>query len=202
MLNRVVTSNVGEYDPPLDQPITMARLNPPRRDGEHPRLTAKRVKMLDVVETYDHYVTWVDANMRIGNPCFPEEVAHCCGDAPLAVWAHPDRDCIYQEAVASLLLAFEKYDRQAIIAQVGHYWRMGHPDRAGLYAGGCVVWNLYHPLTRPIAAAWLTECERWTYQDQLSLPFVLRRFDVAPALLPEDLRANPWLTIGAHRRAD
>jgi hypothetical protein len=202
VLNRIVTANVGEYDELVDQPITLTLFNPPRRDGEHPRLTAKRVKMLDVIETYDHYVTWVDANMHVYEPAFPNEMAALCGDAPLAVWRHPDRDCIYEEAVASLILAPAKYDREPIIAQVGHYWRMGHPEHAGLYAGGVVVWNQNHPLTRAIAAAWLHECQRWTYQDQLSLPVVLRSFNVTPALLPFDLRANPWLRIGEHCRAD
>jgi hypothetical protein len=197
---RVVTSNVGHYD---DNGIRRAMVvNPPRRRGEHPRMTAKRVKMLDFPVAPSDYRIWIDANMRVKHPAFPVEVATLCGDAPIALWAHPDRDCIYDEAMASLILALEKYDREPIVAQVGHYARNGHPAHAGLYAGGCVVWNLQRPVTRVIAAAWLAECQRWSYQDQLSLPVVLRRFDVTPVLLPGDLRDNRWLTIGPHLRFD
>jgi hypothetical protein len=203
-LNEIVSANVGDYDEVPEQPIRVLYHRPRRRKGEHPRMTAKRTKMLDAIwgGLSSHYVTWIDANMRVTNPAFPEEAAAWCGDAPLAVWRHPDRDCIYDEAIASLVLALPKYDREPIITQVGHYARTGHPAHWGLYAGGVVVWNQRHRWTRGLAEAWFHECERWTYQDQLSLPVLLRRTGITPALLPHDLRANPWLTIGAHRRAD
>jgi hypothetical protein len=203
MLTRVVTSNVGGYDDAsLPAACDVVKLNPAPQCGEHPRLAAKRVKMLEFPLAPSDYRIWIDANMRVTRSAFPCEVAAICGAAPLALWAHPDRDCIYDEAVASLILALEKYDREPIVAQVGHYAQLGHPAHAGLYACGCVVWNLRHPLTRAIAAAWLQECRRWSYQDQLSLPVVLRRLEAKPALLPDDLRANRWLTIGAHLRDD
>jgi hypothetical protein len=202
VLTPIVTANVGGYDAATDPAARV--LAPAPRPGEHPRSTAKRAKMLAWHPLPDaHYVIWIDANMRLVDErasWFRTVMATCCDDSVLACWAHPDRSTIAAEADASFVLAPEKYAGQPLREQVEHYRRVyGYRDDHGLYAGGALCWNLHNPKTLDVAAAWRHECERWSYQDQLSLPFVLWRFHEWPALLPFTLRDNPWVDILAHR---
>jgi hypothetical protein len=68
-----------------------------------------------------------------------------------------------------------------------------------------VAWDLRHEDAMALGEAWLVECERWTYQDQLSLPVVCRRLNLEPGMFPHpqidgDILSNPWLRIDPHLR--
>jgi hypothetical protein len=52
--------------------------------------------------------------------------------------------------------------------------------------------------TVAMGAAWFAECEHWTYQDQLSLPPLIRRYQLTPAPLPHTLWRNPWFGFTRH----
>jgi hypothetical protein len=193
----VVSACVGGFDAPLERPgVQMLEVE---ANGEHPRLAAKRPKMLDIRPEGDYrYIVWIDANIVILSPVFAEDVVKVCGDAPLALWPHPDRDNIHDEVEASYYLAPEKYQDQPLRRQAICYSEQGFKDDWGLYATGCLVWNLAHPHTKELARRWLAENQEWSYQDQISLPYVLWRMNIKPALLPYSLRLNPWVSIGAH----
>jgi hypothetical protein len=51
---------------------------------------------------------------------------------------------------------------------------------------------------RRLNEAWLAECLRWTYQDQLSLPYLLWRHNVRPALIPYNLWDNHLIGLQPH----
>jgi hypothetical protein len=148
---------------------------------EHPRLAAKVHKMQHVGDGPD--VIWIDANTEIVSPSFARRALSARRNG-IAVWRHPQRDCIYAEAEASLRLAPEKYSDQPLLAQVESYRAEGHPARAGLYACGTVAWDWSQPAALALGTAWLNECLRWSYQDQLSLPVVLRRAGIKPGIFP------------------
>lgn len=160
----------------------------------HPRLVAKRHKVLHAAGCGAD-VVWIDANTEITDPSFVRRALAARHDG-IAVFRHPDRDCVYEEAEASLRLCPEKYSGQRIREQVDHYRTEGHPDHAGLYACGTVAWDWSAPTSHAIASAWWAEIERWTYQDQLSLPVVLRRLGVEPGILPArqtEKRGRGWI---------
>lgn len=177
-----------------------------RQDGISPRLQAKAWKLrpwepLELHGGPYDVVVWLDANMEVTNPNF---LAMCLElvrtGAELSTWRHPQRDCIYEEASASLRLRPEAYGSLPIREQAEHYRSEGYPEHAGLYACGTLVWRASNPAARALGHAWLYECERWTIQDQLSLPVVCRRLGITPATIPgrqvEGKRRNqegPWL---------
>lgn len=152
------------------------------------------------------HVIWIDANMQVTAASFAREAVAAVGDG-VAVWKHPERSCIYEEAVASLRLAPAKYGHLPILEQVASYHREGHPVDGGLYATGTIVWDTNDRRVRRLGADWLAECRRWTYQDQLSFPVVCRRLGVTPGMFPvgqvtsrggRKLLHNRWLRIHPH----
>ena len=203
----IITANVGGYDGP-PEPMACEVIIPPRED-EHSRLTAKRVKMLQTaLPTEAPYVLWLDGNIRIRDSRFPVLAAEVTGDAPMGVFRHPRRDDVLDEAKFSHIEAPEKYRSLPLIEQVSHYRTLGLPYPSGLYCGGVVCWNMLHPTTRRLADAWWQECVLWTYQDQLSLPFVLWAHALKPAVFPIDILepelwvGNRWIELLAHKRSD
>jgi hypothetical protein len=223
----VVTASYGGVDATLRRPVPQdipvdwvcytdqADLQPPApwktihapADGD-PRRAVKTHKATPHLDCPD--VVWIDASMEITSPSFVRDALAARHDG-VAAFGHPRRDCIYTEADASLGAEGQggKYADQPLLAQVAAYRAEGHPEHGGLYACGVVAWNLADPRAVEVGQAWLTECERWSWQDQLSFPVVCRRLGVTPGVFPirqierraRLYLANRWLRIHAHTAA-
>lgn len=85
---------------------------------------------------------------------------------------HPLRDCIYTELDASVPLP--KYDPVAMRAQIRHYRAQGHPQQWGLFASGCMA-RLNVTRVNHASEEWWDNNVDWSWQDQLSLPVILRQ---------------------------
>ena len=68
----------------------------------------------------------------------------------------------------------------------------------GLFAGGVIARRRDDPVIRRLNEMWLEENVRFTYQDQLSLPFLLWKLDVHPAIFPQHLWRTRWGRWNAH----
>lgn len=157
-----------------------------------PRLAARQVKALPwrFVPGYDTYV-WIDGSVEVLDPGYPEWAA---GQdfANVAAPAHPDRDCIYDEAEAAA--AWPKY--ACAPAMVEPYRAMGHPPHWGLWATTTLAWR-DTPLSRAIAKSWWSACNLCV-SDQVSLPHVCKIHYARPHTLPLDLNENRWFRWHPH----
>src|SRR5262249_28199370 len=135
----------------------------------HPRLSAKWFKLNPhrVLDGYKRTI-WIDANIRVEATTFTDEVIACLADKELALFPHPDRDNIFDEAVVSHGMA--KYQQLPVLEQVEHYRRLGFGERE-LYACGVLARSTADRRMRRLHRDWMHENLRWSYQDQLSLPF-------------------------------
>jgi hypothetical protein len=138
----------------------------------HPRMQAKWYKTHPWAVTDESDVIYIDANMVVTNPDFATEALACRRNG-IAVWRHPNRRSIFAEAQASIDLAPEKYGHLPVLAQVVSYRDEGYHDKQNLYACGTIAYDPTDSRVRTIGYRWFAECERWSYQDQLSLPYVL-----------------------------
>ena len=183
----------------------------PRFDS--PNLSAKLYKLTPPLFGD---VVWIDANMEITSPSFVREALASRHDG-IAVWQHPRRHCIYDEADATMGAERQgdKYDGLDIAKQIASYRAEGYPPNAGLYACGTIAWDLENGLARSLGNEWMQECIRWSPQDQLSLPVACRRLGIMPGLFPYPQIArrprrqpwpgyieNAWLRIHDHRGGD
>jgi hypothetical protein len=188
--------------PDLTAPEPWKAVHTPADD---PRRAVKAHKATPTVDCPD--VVWIDASMEITSPSFVRDALAARHDG-VAVFAHPRRDDIYLEADASLGREGQggKYAGQPLLEQVAAYRAEGHPEHGGLYACGVVAWDLSDPRAVDLGRAWLVECERWSWQDQLSFPVVCRRVGVTPGVFPvrqierrtPRFLANRWLRIHNH----
>ena len=175
----------------------------------HPRMQAKRFKILSheifpgvrylpflFRRRFDISI-WIDGGLQITSSSFVRDMRSRLGDGEWAMFVHPDRDCIYEEALLSITMP--KYQHVPILPQVESY-RSVVPPHGGLYA--CTVIVRREPSTerlKKVHMLWWEENTKWTYQDQLSLPFVLRSVGGCdPVLIKECLWQNQWFAFVAH----
>jgi Protein of unknown function (DUF616) len=170
----------------------------PRYD--HPRLSAKWFRMHphEALSDYRHTI-WIDGNFRLKSESFASEVLSYLDDRGFAIPMHPHRDNLIDEAVVSLEM--DKYKDAPIIEQIEHYRSEGFDPGHGLWMTGLLARDNENDLIRTMNEMWMEENLRWTYQDQISLPYVLWKLDITPALIPFSgtLRNNNLFLIDFHR---
>lgn len=169
----------------------------PRKDL-HPRMRAKFFKMFpwEVEELKKYDVTiYIDASIRITSGNF---VATCLKNLTkdFLLFRHPNRNCIYEEGKASLIPELKKYRDEPIQEQLNFY-RKFHPANAGLYACGVMI-RKNTEIVRRIMADWWFENIKYSFQDQLSLPVVLRANKYTPATFVENQYKNSFLKVEWH----
>lgn len=192
-------------DPLLDAPAPW-RVVVEAGHYEHPCMSAKLYKMRPGAVVDRKHAIWIDANMEVTSASFAREALSCINDG-VAVWSHPHRDCIYEEADVCIgpRAVGGKYSALPIPAQAAHYRREGHPEHGALFACGAIAWDLRD--SAELGRDWLAECERWGYQDQISFPVVCRRLGVRPGIFPHPIErarlvdgvvGNDWMRIHLH----
>ena len=159
-----------------------------------PRLAAKSPKCCPWKFADADVFVWLDGSIQ-PTADLVESMLASLGDDDIAFYPHPDRSSIISEARASRPL--RKYSGQDVMAQAVHYVSEGHPDDWGLWAAGLFVVRDTER-TRLLGRRWFEEIQRWTVQDQISLPFVLREVGLWPASLDGGLRSNPMFGIRRH----
>ena len=138
-----------------------------------PMLRAKHWKTHPLEATDGAGVSiWIDGSMT-PRPRFVEHCMDALGTHDWALTPHPWRDCIYEELEASVHLP--KYEPGPMRRQVDGYRLEGHPEHWGLFATGAMTRRHTENVLLANRDWWL---ENWfkSWQDQLSLPVVLRKY--------------------------
>lgn len=208
----VVSAIFGAYDEPcfVEQTVdcryvmvTDDRLSAPagwehhqvKVGGVHSRLAGKFAKCRPWEFADADIFVWLDGSI-LPQPDLVERMIADLGDGDVAFHPHPDRASITSEALVSCQM--HKYPEwMDVQGQAKSYVDAGHPDNWGLWAAGLFIWRDCLPV-RQMGQMWLDEILRWSYQDQLALPVVLRRSGVDVRSLSGGLRGNPLFKIRRH----
>jgi hypothetical protein len=221
----IYTANFGGYDQTREQVaqdvdvdwlyLTDGQKGPDRPDEwdvrvvapteEHPNLAAKVYKAQPPWEMGEwKLAVWIDANMQITDPSFVRQATSYLNDG-VAFWAHPRRDCVYEEARVCIPGGPEaqngRYRNLPIARQMDAYSAEGFPEHWGLFATGTTIWT--RKASERLGAAWLAECRRWGFQDQLALPVVCWRLGIEPGVFGLHQIERRWSTgpVSARRLA-
>lgn len=163
----------------------------PRYDFKN-RIKAKYFRtlshMVKELKAYD-IVIWLDGSIDIINPEFVYFMAQNVVRSGLAVFKHSIRDCIYEEAIVSKL--GPKYNGEPIDEQIAEYRNSGYPEKNGLIETGCFVKLIDIPTNR-IMEQWWHENIKYSYQDQISLPYVLWKNCYHPFIIDKNIHDNEY----------
>jgi hypothetical protein len=142
-----------------------------------PEMEAERYKLLGHQFFSDaHVLIWMDGNIRL--KWTPEElVERFLGTADVAIFKHPERDCLFDEIEVMKGMDRFKNDQflmEAMDAQARDYRAAGMPEHFGLWETGIILRRTYSRVNLFFNSWWAELC-RYHWRNQSSLPWVYAR---------------------------
>ena len=167
------------------------------------RRDAKVYKVLPFafLPDYDYYF-WIDSTHTLqANP--QEVISKYLTNSDIAVFKHPQRNCIYIEGEFVKQI---KFDHPNLLEdQLEFYKDMCYPKNNGLYELPVRV-QRNTKLTQQMGWMWWEQICMFSSRDQISFPFVCHQLGIKPSILPgvaNTIQGNeimPQLTISNHSR--
>ena len=173
-----------------DQLVTPWQVRKAHSEFTDPCRNAKRHKILPHIYFPDKtYSLWIDGSVKF-NFNFPiEQLIHkYLKDCDLAVFKHPERQCIYEEADACIGLS--KDDPEIIRHQMACYKDEGYPPNNGL-AECAILLRRHTEKVRQFNEAWYLEIKNNSRRDQLSFNYVAHKVGLKFCYFQGSLRNKP-----------
>ena len=146
------------------------------------------------------YTVYIDGNVRLltGVVAYLAKTNVKTG---IAMYSHPNRDCLYREADARIYLG--KGNEDAIKVQISQYKKEKMPENYGLKEATMIVCDLENPMCKKIMSEWWNEFIRsQSNRDQLALPYILWKNNLKIndiGDLGKNIRDDLKLQIGYHK---
>lgn len=145
------------------------------------RRHAKIYKVLPhlFVPGYDYYI-WIDATHSVNQE--PKSIVEkYLKDSDIALFKHPERNCVYEEAE---LIKKIKFDYPTLVSrQMSFYKSKEYPRNNGLYELPCRIQRNTSQINTLMLSWWEQIC-MFASRDQLSMPFVLNMHGIKPSIMP------------------
>jgi len=116
-------------------------------------------------------------------------------DVDIATFAHPHRDCIYDEA--DIVLMMGKDVVANIAPQIGRYQEEGFPRHYGLHACTLML-RRNTPALREFERQWWQEVRGGSYRDQLSFDYIRWKLNFRVGTIPGDVFSNDIIEYHIH----
>jgi hypothetical protein len=145
------------------------------------RRNSRAPKMLAHQYVDSEYSIYIDGNIRLRVP--PETlVEKYLKNHDLAVFRHPQRDCLYEEATVCALRGLD--DPEVIIEQVKSYEDSGFAKHKGLNECGIIL-RRHTDKAREFNDAWWSEYCRHSKRDQISFMYAVDKVGLRINSIPD-----------------
>lgn len=191
-LKEPLSPELGKFVCFTDDPAALKtkswEIVPCRRIAD-PRMNAKWYRTASdyLFPEYDVSI-WIDASMTPDTCALLSAVDKALEGRDIAMFIHPERNNVYEEAAVSATMG--KYAGEPLFEQVAAYRTAGLPDAHGLWATGIMARRKSIPIV-DFNRLWLSENIRWSWQDQLSVPYVLWKTGIQPGVIPGNIYDTP-----------
>ncbi|WP_409200102.1 glycosyltransferase domain-containing protein [Methanobrevibacter sp. DSM 116169] len=124
------------------------------------------------------YSFWIDGTFKIKGSI--REYIYKYINSPMLLDVHPERDCIYDEGDSSC--EFSRYSNLIISKQIENYYNEKMPKHYGLPVLGAIFREHNNPKIIELMNSWWEEIIIYTNQDQISLTYLMWKFDFHPSV--------------------
>jgi hypothetical protein len=142
------------------------------------------------------YSLWIDGSVVFKKGDIRLLIDRYLRDHDMALFAHPDRDCVYDEAEA--WISNRNEEPGLIRAQMEHYRKEGYPPHNGLVAGGIILRRHLSPEVVRVDEDWWKEISHFSRRAQLSFNYVAWRNNFKWATLEGLIWDNEYFHIAEH----
>ncbi len=168
----------------------------------HPRLRAKMPKMLAWEEHpgYDYYI-WIDSSFSIRDTTSIERMVDYCIGTDACFFKHSARNSVNKEANFVLDLIKERngyilnrYSGEKIEEQLKYYNQDEDWNDNFLIECGTFIYssNVIKDKNHNLMKEWFYHNCLWSVQDQLSLPYLLQKFETNYKLFKDNVYNNEY----------
>lgn len=160
---------------------------------------AKMYKLLPhIIFPNAEYSLWIDGNMRLLVP-LDTLIEKYLGEHDIAFFAHPLRDCIYQEAEVCRQLILD--DVFIMEYQMMRYKKQGYPEHNGLIDGS-VILRRHTKKVAELNTEWHKEITRGSRRDQLSFNYIAWKLGIKYQIIEgqNHVGTNPYIESIPHLR--
>ena len=173
-----------------------------RKKAMSPRLRGKIPKMVvwEDHPGYDYYI-WMDAGFSISDPSAIERMVDACIDVDACFFAHSGRSSVKQELdfVISLMntgnqYLLDRYNGERMKEQVEEYYKDVTWKDNILFECGTFIYSkkVVENKNYNLMKEWFYHNCIWSVQDQLSLPYLLHKFNINYKLLEGNVYSNVY----------
>jgi hypothetical protein len=141
------------------------------------------------------YSIYMDANFTLNVPA-QELIDRFLKDKDVAVFKHPSRDCVYDEAQACMVL--RKDTPEALTEQMKYYAKQGIPPNDGLCECGVIIRRHTKRVEEWNEKWWAQYC-RFSKRDQVSFPLAFP-LDQVNVIDEWAVTNNPFFTYTQHKK--
>jgi len=150
------------------------RFTDPRRNSRVPKILIHKY-------VNSEYSIYMDANIKLLRT--PEElIEKYLKDHDIAVYKHPNRDCIYDEATTCAVRKLD--DPETIIEQAKAYEDSGYAKHKGLCECGIIL-RRHTKKVEQFNNAWWAEYSRYSRRDQISFMYAVDKVGIRVNMIPE-----------------
>ena len=144
-------------------------------------MSAKYYKMnyhkIDILKNYD-YIVWIDTRIALKYEFIPFIFSMVYHKYKLINFKHSIHSNILDELNTSLLQ--QRYIDQDINEQYKIYIKDGFKDDIGLFENGIIIRALNDKITNKIFEDWWEHNVKYSFQDQISYPYILWKHNKKP----------------------
>lgn len=169
-----------------------------------PRLRGKVPKMIvwEDYPNYDYYV-WADSRFSIVDEKAIEKLVDECTNTEACFFKHSARKSVKQEAdfVLSLMAdgnqyLLDRYEGERIKEQVECYSKDLTWDDSCLFECGIFIYSksIIKNKSHNLMKEWFYQNCLWSVQDQLSLPYLIHKFNPDYKILPGNVYENNYFS--------
>ena len=162
-------------------------------------MSAKYYKLknheIDILQKYD-YIIWIDGSITL-RPNFINNVLKNIidNDYELASFKHSERNNINDEVKLSLTM--DKYKTQDLKTQYQDYLQDGFNDKIGLFENTIIIRKKTERINNIFDMWWIHNL-RYSYQDQISFPYVLWKLNENPDYIIQENIFNSIICCEAY----
>jgi hypothetical protein len=158
-------------------------------------MSAKFFKMkehtIDILKNYDYYI-WIDGSISLRDNFVNNINEIIDKNVNLVNFKHSERNNVKDETAFSIPM--KKYKSQNLQQQYDSYVSAGFPDTQGLFENTVIV-RRNNSVINTLFDDWWEQNKQYSYQDQISYPFVLWKHHITPDyIIPDNVFNNQKYT--------
>jgi len=164
-----------------------------------PARSAKIFKVLPHWFFADYeYSLWIDGSVIFKRGDIGALIDNYLREHNTAFFAHPDRDCIYDEAEACITAQCD--NAEIIREQIEQYRDESYPPHNGLVEDGIILRRHLSTDVIRVDEDWWAQTLRFSRRDQLSFNYVGWKNNFTWATIEGNLRDNDYFSVMSHKR--